>query len=102
MKLSSLLFLAPLLFACDVPDQHRHLRCTDESGTVVVDTTDLLKAPRQYETAWSWHNKDRTEYSELSIPPHKCSYHQHDIDLKDPDAKFPCDAEEPVLLESPE
>jgi len=28
----------------------------------------------QNETAWRWKNADGSEYTEISVPPHKCVY----------------------------
>jgi len=65
---------------CELPDRELHLRCTDGDGNVVIDTYDLRSAPTQYETAWRWQNKDGSEYTEISVPPHKCIYKEKKID----------------------
>lgn len=93
MRLSIATFA--LLLLCSCGDHHRHLRCFDEKGNEVVNTTDLKSTPDQYETAWIWRNSDRTEYTEISVPPHKCVYNRYDIDPENPDAKFSCDVEKP-------
>jgi len=66
-----------LLFACsccEAVERDHHLRCTDDDGNVVIDTHDLRSAPMQNETAWRWKNADGSEYTEISVPPHKCVY----------------------------
>ena len=80
MKNPDLLIAMLLACSCCDSEKERHLRCVDEDENVVVDTKDLFHAPRQYEGAWSWENKDRTEYNEISVPPHKCVYKETRID----------------------
>jgi len=68
--------MAGVVVACKGSEKQRHLRCADGEGNVVVDTTDLNRAPTQYENAWSWSSEDGSTYTEVSVPPHSCVYQQ--------------------------
>lgn len=57
-----------------VPLSEKHLLCKNESGEIVVDTYDVFKKPRVEGASWTWLNKDRSQYTQISVPPLWCLY----------------------------
>lgn len=94
---TSILFVALTAIACGCEEKVKHLVCYDETGAVIVDTTDLRQPPHHTETAWTWHTKGRTEYHQISVPPHKCTYEEYEVGKK-PSTQQP----KAVLAEAPE
>ena len=85
MNRPTILFLcayAAVFGSCAVPQEnieaaatveHHHIRCVDEDGTIMVDTTDVVAAPTIGASSWSWTGagKDSTW---ISVPPYACLY----------------------------
>ena len=89
-----LLIIAPL--GCE---NHRHLRCTDADGNVVVDSTDVRRAPRQEGSSWAWENREGDASFEVGVPPYLCVYKRHAVE---PEGTCDCPApEEEVPLTIP-
>lgn len=79
MAFNRVLLVIILVAGCKVEvvvpkEEAHHLRCTNDSGTVVVDTTDLYEHPWENAGYWYWKSKDETRGGRISVPPYKCVY----------------------------
>lgn len=53
--------------------EHHHIRCTDDRGLVVVDTTDVVKEPALSNAAWTWKGSNNNT-TVVGVPPYACVY----------------------------